>query len=197
MYPSSFLETSDRNCWQPNPVDGWICWSLRTTCCHSSQLMHLQELLLAAWSWDPGSGFGMAGPFVFLGEEMETTGGCRSRHRHSGQIHICWQNAFGCPNRSHHGEAFRFSPLDLPGSLTASLPLKIGRAPKGKDSLPTIIFQARAVKPQGCSPKHLLKNSTSETHTGYLFKLSNLNPLLGLFLNREHPRNAFIKSKRD
>ena len=29
----------------------------------------------------------------------------------------------------------------LPGSLTASFPLKISRAPKGKDHLPTIIFQ--------------------------------------------------------
>ena len=35
-------------------------------------------------------------------------------------------------------------------SLTASLPLKSSRNPKGKDHLPTIIFQGRAVKLRGC-----------------------------------------------
>ena len=36
------------------------------------------------------------------------------------------------------------------GTLTASLPLKNDRNPKGKDHLPTMIFQRRAVKHPGC-----------------------------------------------
>ena len=39
----------------------------------------------------------------------------------------------------------------LPRSLTANLLLKISRAPKGKDHLPTIIFQGLCVKIRGCT----------------------------------------------
>ena len=46
--------------------------------------------------------------------------------------------------------------VDFYGTLpkTNSSPLKSDRNPKGKDRLPTIIFQGRSVKLQGCSDHH-------------------------------------------
>ena len=60
-------------------------------------------------------------------------------------------------------DLFFVHPKDvLPGSLTASLPLKIGRAPKGKFHLPTIIFQGWAVKLQGCTCFGACQNPVSQ-----------------------------------
>ena len=47
---------------------------------------------------------------------------------------------------------------------TNSSPLKSDRNPKGKDCLPTIIFQGRAVKLQGCSDHHQALMSPYQTN---------------------------------
>ena len=48
-------------------------------------------------------------------------------------------------------KTFKLSTWILPGSLTASFPLKISRAPKGKDHLQTIHFSGAYVKLRGCN----------------------------------------------